>query len=44
MTVNTTNINTKIGFNLDAKTMAELLTKMSLEATLIDDVTLKVPF
>ncbi|KAK5967095.1 Phenylalanine--tRNA ligase beta subunit [Trichostrongylus colubriformis] len=40
--VRVSEINTKIGFQLDAKTMAELLVKMSLKAKVVSENTLKV--
>ncbi|VDO73888.1 unnamed protein product [Heligmosomoides polygyrus] len=42
MMVRTCEINTKIGFQLDAQTMADLLTRMSLKAVVATDNTLKI--
>lgn len=41
--VRVSEINTKIGFQLDAGTMAALLTRMSLKAETVNENTLKVP-
>ncbi|KJH45321.1 phenylalanine--tRNA ligase, B5 domain protein [Dictyocaulus viviparus] len=42
MMVRVSQINAKIGFQLDAQTMAELLTRMSLDAEIVAENTLKV--